>query len=293
MENFRTLIKLSRPLFLLFTLLTYSLGAGIAHYLGRPINVLVFIFGLLIVIALQLSSFFLLEYFRLSLVPLKASETFQRREQFRVLLLQVSAAILVLAVALLIVLLQERQLTPQMGVLLGIIFLLLFAYALPPLQLSESGYGELLMAFYLATLLPILAYLIQTDSYHRLLPMTTFPLTLLALAYLLIMDFPDYAGDQKNGRKTLLTRLTWQRAIPIHHLLILGAFLIFALEPALGLPWSLIWPTFMVIPFAGFQIVWLQRIANGGPTFWHFLTNLAAAVFGLAAYLLAFTLWIR
>jgi 1,4-dihydroxy-2-naphthoate octaprenyltransferase len=138
-----------------------------------------------------------------------------------------------------------------------------------------------------------LAFLLQYDQLHRLLSFTTFPLTLLALAYLLVGNFPTFATDQKLGRHTLLTRLTWQRAVPIHHFLVLTAFLLFAVAPFLEYPWGLVWPVFLALPFAAIQMIWLQRISNGGRTLWNFLTALASATFGLTAYLLALTFWIR
>jgi 1,4-dihydroxy-2-naphthoate octaprenyltransferase len=145
----------------------------------------------------------------------------------------------------------------------------------------------------LGTLFPALAFLIQFDEFHRLLTFATFPLTLLALAYLLVNDFPTFASDQKYGRNTLLTRLTWQRAIPIHHLLVLLSFLFFAITPLLGFPWGLVWPVFLALPFAVIQIAWLQNIARGGRALWKLLVPLATAVFGLTVYLLALTFWIR
>ncbi len=94
-----------------------------------------------------------------------------------------------------------------------------------PLRLSEAGYGELIQAVTLGTLFPALAFLMQFGTFHRLLTFSTFPVTLLALAYLLVNDFPSFAADQKFGRYSLLTRLTWQLAIPIHHMLVLVSFL--------------------------------------------------------------------
>jgi 1,4-dihydroxy-2-naphthoate octaprenyltransferase len=161
------------------------------------------------------------------------------------------------------------------------------------MRLAEIGYGELILAFDLGSLLPSFSFLLEFGQVHRLLSFVTFPLTLLALAYFLVIDFPSYGVDQRIGRHSLLTRLSWQRAIPIHHLLLLAAFLLFASAPLIGIPWGLVWPTLVVLPFAGFQIFWLQRISVGGPTFWTFLTTLALATFGLTTYLLAFTFWTR
>jgi len=233
------------------------------------------------------------EYFRLPLTPLAQGETPRQREHFRVALLQASYAALTLGGAVMVSLLATGILNVPAGILLGLVTVFLVAYALPPLRLSESGYGELLLAVVLGFLLPAFAFLLQFDGFHRLLTFAAFPLTLLAFAYLLACDFPAFATDLKLGRRTLLTRLAWQRAIPIHHFLVLAAFLLFAAAPFLGIPWGLVWPVFLALPFAVIQIVWLQRIALGGRTLWKFFTGLALATFGLTVYLLALTFWIR
>jgi 1,4-dihydroxy-2-naphthoate octaprenyltransferase len=293
MLNFRTFIKLARPLQLLLAALTYSLGAGISRYLGHPIHVASFGLGLLAILSIEAAAFWLVEYFQLPLTPLAKDETPRHREALRTGLFQSAAALLTVAGAIIVTLLLARLLPLLAGILMGLILVFFIAYAVPPMCLSEAGYGELAMAVALGTLFPALAFLLQYGEFHRLLTFTTFPLTLLALAYLLVNDFPTFATDLKFGRHTLLTRLTWQYAIPAHHLLILASFLFFATAPLLGFPWGLIWPVFLALPFAAFQIIWLQRIALGGRTLWKFLTALGVATFGLTAYLLAFTFWIR
>jgi 1,4-dihydroxy-2-naphthoate octaprenyltransferase len=290
---FKSLLNLSRPILLLLAALTYSLGAGIAHYLGKPVSIASFVLGGLAILALLGSASLFAEYFRLPLTPLKQGETPGQREHFRVTLLEVSYAGLSLSTIAILTLLLTNSLNLPADVLIVLAFLFLLAYSIPPLRFSETGYGELILAITLGTVFPALSFLIQYGQFHRLLSITTFPLTLLALSYLLIFNFPTFASDQKMGRHTLLTRLTWQRAIPIHHFLILAAFLLFAGAPFLGYPWSLVWPVFLALPFAIIQMIWLQRIANGGRTLWNFLTPLAAATFGLTTYLLALTYWIR
>jgi len=189
--------------------------------------------------------------------------------------------------------LMTHLLTLSTEILLLVVFLLLVAYAVPPLHLSGSGYGELVMALCLGTLIPVLAFLLQVNQIHRLLSFTTFPLTLLALAYLLVCNFPTFASDQKLGRHTLLTRLTWQRAVPIHQFLVLTAFLVFSAAPFLEYPWGMVWPVFLALPVAAIQMFWLQHIANGGRSLWNFMTALASATFSLTAYLLGLSFWIR
>lgn len=287
------LIKILHPIHLVLALLTYTLGAGISRYLGHSVNLTIFVLGLLGAILIYAASCWLAEQFRLPLTPLNQGETISHREQFRVMLLQASFAALTLAAAIVISLFVNGFLNIPTAILFALIALFLIAYALPPFRLSEKGYGELILAVYLGTLLPAVAFLLQFGKFHRLFTLATFPLTLLALAYLLVSDFPTFATDQKLGRYSLLIRLTWQRAIPIHNILVLAAFALFAAGPFAGFPWRLVWPVFVVLPFAVVQIVWLQRIALGGRTFWNFLTTLAAVTFGFTAYLLAFTFWLR
>ncbi|MCX6033943.1 MAG: hypothetical protein NTV38_03050 [Chloroflexi bacterium] len=290
---FKSLLKLSRPIHLLLAALTYTLGAGIAHYLGQPVRTASFGLGLLALLALLGAASLLTEYFRLPLIPLTQSETLRQRERFRMTILLVSYAALTISTVAVLTLMLTRSLNLSAAILLVLIFLIMVAYAIPPIRLSEVGYGELVLAVYLGTLVPALAFLLQYGQLHRLLSFTTFPLTLLALAYLLVCNFPTFATDQKLGRHTLLTRLTWQRTVPIHHFLVLSAFLLFAAAPFLEYPWGLVWPVFLALPFAAIQMIWLQSIANGGRTLWNFLTALASASFGLTAYLLTLTYWIR
>jgi 1,4-dihydroxy-2-naphthoate octaprenyltransferase len=289
----RILFRLSRPLLLIFATLTYVLGAGIARYLGHALSWVGLLLGLLTVLAVLASASLLVDAFRLPLTPLAEGETPRQRERFRILLLQVCYATLALAIASGLALLLTGGLSLLSGALLILAFLFLAAYAVPPLRLSETGYGELLLAFYLAILVPALAFLLQGDEFHRLIAFVGFPLFLLAIAYLLICDFPTFAADQKLRRRTLLVRLTWQRAIPLHHIFVLLAYLLFAMAPFVGIPWSLVWAAFLALPFALVEIVWLQRIAAGGQTLWNFLLPLAAGVFGLTAYLLTMSFWLR
>jgi len=293
MLNFRTFLKLARPIQLLLAALTYSLGAGISRYLGHPVHAAAFGLGLLAILSIEAAAFWLVEYFHLPLTPLSKDETPRNRGALRTGLFQSAAALLTVAGAIIVTLLLARLLPLLAGILLGLIVLFFVAYAVPPLRLSDAGYGEMAMSVALGTLFPALAFLLQYGEFQRLLTFVTFPLTLLALAYLLVNDFPNFATDLKLGHHSLLTRLTWQYAIPIHHVLVVVSFLYFASAPLLGFPGGVIWPVFLALPFAVIQIIWLQRIANGGRTLWRFLTALAVATFGLPVYLLAFTFWIR
>jgi 1,4-dihydroxy-2-naphthoate octaprenyltransferase len=290
---YRSLLKLSRPLHNLMAVLTYTLGGGIAHYLGSPFLLAPYWLGLLVVLGLQSAAFLFAEYFRLPLTPLLQGETYRSRERFRVVLLQVSYATITTSIIAILTMYSTNLLNLYAGIMIALAFLLLLAYAIPPMRLSETGYGELAQAILLGTILPGFGFLLQYGELHRFLAITTLPLTLLALGFLLVCNFPTFAADQKIGRQTMLTRLTWQKAIPIHHFLILTSYLLISAAPFLGIPWRLVWPSLLSLPFAIFQIYWLQRIANGGRTLWNFLLALASGTFGLTVYLMLFTFWLR
>jgi 1,4-dihydroxy-2-naphthoate octaprenyltransferase len=273
--------------------MTYGLGAGIAHYLGRPINVIGLCLGFLAVAAIQSAAFWLVEYFRLPYTPLDKHETTRNREALQSGLFQSVAALFTGSGAIILTLAVAKMLPVPAGIIMGLVFLLLIAYAVPPMRLSETGYGELVQAIIIGTLIPALAFFMQYPEFHRLLPFVTFPITLLALAYMLMNDFPTFSIDQKFGRLSMLIRLSWQRAIPFHHFLVLLSFFYFALMPLLGFPWGLVWPAFLALPFVLIEVIWLQRIAWGGRALWKYLVPFSAAVFGLTVYLLGFTFWIR
>jgi len=71
------------------------------------------------------------------------------------------------------------------------------------------------------------------------------------------------------------------------------AFVFFAISPALGISLSLIWPAFLTLPFALFQIFQVRGISLGAPANWPLLTATALAVFGLTTYFLTLTFWLR
>jgi len=272
---------------------TYTLGAGIAHYLGNSIKFGIFAIGLLAALALQGSVFLFAEYFRLPLAPLGPQESFRQREKLRSVLLLVGYAGLALSAIFILDLLLSRAINLPACAFYVLILFCLMAYAIPPFRLAVTGFGELVIAVFLGTFLPAFAFLLQTGYLHRLVFFTTFPFTLLALAFLLAWDFPTYATDQKTAHHTLLTRLTWQRAVPVHHSLILFSFLFLSCAPLLDIPWGLIWPVFLALPIAALQIYWLQQIANGGRPIWKFFVAIATATLGLSVYFLTLTFWIR
>ena len=286
------MLKLIRPLHLLLAALTYSLGASIADYLGSTFHAGPFWLGLLGVLLAQLAMSILPEIFRLDVEPLAEDETRVQRQILRNNLLYISLASLGSLGLIFYALFATKQLPPASFLFLGLSLAIILIYSIPPFRLVNRGFGELLLAIHLAYVFPSIAFILQSGGTHRFLAITI-PLTFLAFSYFLVMDFQSFAQDQKFRRITFLTRLGWERVVPLHHIFIIFAYVFFLAMPAFGLTLALIWSAFLTLPFAVYQIIQLRNIALGLPPNWTILHATALAVFGLTTYFLTFTFWIR
>jgi len=286
------LLKLLRPLHLILAALTYFFGTGLADYLGKPFLVDSFWLGLVGVLLAQGSMSLLAKIFRLDVEPLLENETRKDRQSLRNNLLYVSIAFLTVVAVMAFLLFIRSHLSLPAFIFLLVSLVLILSYSVPPFRLVNRGFGEFLLAAHLAYVIPSLAYILQAGETHRFLSLTV-PLTFLAFSYFIILNFPAYAGDRKLNRITFLTRLGWERVVPLHHIFVLFAYLLFLTSPAFGLSLSLVWPAFLTFPFALFQIYQLRNISLGFPPNWTLLNATALAVFGLTAYFLSLTFWLR
>ena len=285
-------MTLLRPLHLLFSALTYALGVAIADYLGVTISASAFWLGLGWALLAQISMNLLAEVF---VLPTNRS-TDSSAPSASTCATDCSSSPSACSASRQVAPTSSTSRdvsTPPRSILLALSLLIVLAYAVPPLKLVRRGFGELLLAAHLGYVFPSLGFVLQSGDFHRLLPILALPVTALALAYFLVLDFPAFADDLKYERLTLLTRLTWQRAVPLHHGLVIAAFALLAAAPLLGVSLALVWPAFLAVPFAILQILMLRNIALGAPPLWKPLTFLAATLFALTSYLLTFSFFLR
>lgn len=301
MQTLILIIRLSRPLFLLGAVLVYALGAGIARYLGVEIDWAIYLLGQTWVTLLQLSTHYLNEYFD---APADAANP--NRTPFsggsgvigpgklqRSTALVLAVGCLTVVASLTVLLIRQGTMPPTTLFVMVLIFLGAFFYSVPPVRLASTGYGELTTSILVANLLPALAFLLQTGELHRLLAMSTFPLTALHLAMMLAFELPDYINDLKFDKKTLMVRLGWQRGMTLHNALILSAYLLLALAVSFGLPLAIAWPSFLTLPIGLLQIWQMRRVADGAKPNWTTLTITPLILFAAMTYLLAFAFWVR
>jgi 1,4-dihydroxy-2-naphthoate octaprenyltransferase len=300
-RQIRLFIKLSRPLFLLGGALVYALGVGIARYLGAPIDWGLYFLGQAYVTTMQLSAQLLNEYF-----DSPADQENSNRTPFsggsgavgegklsQEFVMWAALTSLTILASLTVVMLNVISISPLLVTIVGLAFVGSFFYSAPPIRLSNSGYGELTTSILVANLVPIFAFVLQTGELHRLLVMSTFPLTALHLAMMIVFEFPDYLNDIKFDKYTLLVRVGWERGIVLHNLLILAAFFLLGLAAMFGLPLAIVLPAFIALPVGLLQIWQMRRIGGGGKPNWTTMTFTAVVLFGSVTYLLAFTFWTR
>ncbi len=301
METARYIIRVARPLFLLGGVLIYALGVGIADYLGVTIDWGLYFIGQIWVTFMQLSAHFFNEYYD---APADANNP--NRTPFsggsgevgedklpRSTVLMVAFACLAAVASLTVLVFRQTNLLPEIMLIMVLIFLGSFFYSVPPVRLVSSGYGELTTSIIVANLVPALAYVLQTGELHRLLAMSTFPLTALHMTMMLAFELPDYANDTKYEKKTLMVRIGWQRGMFLHNIFILMAYLLLGMAVTFGMPLSIAGPAFLTLPLGLLQIWQMRRIASGASPNWTTLTLLPLALFAGMAYLLTFAYWTR
>jgi len=303
LTTFLLFLRLSRPLFLLGGALNYFLGLGILRYLGFPLDWRVALAGQVWVTSLQLSTHYLNEYFdhpgdaaNRNRTPFTGGSGVlgPGAGQLRPRVALVAAFCTLTAAAL------AAFVLARLGVLNSLVLTIMalaasgaIFYSVPPVRLATSGYGELVTAILLANLVPAFAFVLQTGELHRLLALSTFPLTALTLASMLGLEFPDYASDLRFLKRTLLVRLGWRNAVLIHHLLIASGYVLFLSSLAAGLPAALALPPLLTLPLGLLQIWYLGRIAEGLKPNWTALTLNALALTVSSVYLLAYAFWTR
>ncbi len=287
------IFELSRPLHLLLTTLCYGLGLGVARYLGQDINLLTAFLGGMVILLLTAAARLAERYFSVSPEPFFENESEDQRNDFKRLTLYTTLLLFGAAALLVSFMLIEGLLNPTAALFFAGVSLMAVVFGVPPMRIIDRGFGEFGLALFMGAFTPAAAFSLQTGEIHRLLSLVTFPLFALALACLLAFDFPDFAVDLKRGRRTMLIRLTWQRAILVHNLLLAAAYLFFASALFMGLSFALVWPALLTLPLAVYQVFMLARISDGAKPVWPAFKINAAAIFGLTAYLLTITFWLR
>jgi 1,4-dihydroxy-2-naphthoate octaprenyltransferase len=274
---------------LLASVFCYLLGAGIARYLGEIIRFKEFWIGLIYILLLMGSGFFLQVYFdpkRLSNASM-SEDGLRKNSQNLLAGLSLMAAGSVLAY--LLFLSAGNNITSSL--FLALIFFVVLLYAVPPAKLAWRGYGDLVLILLAANIVTALAYTIQTGSMHGMIPMISLPLTAFLMAMVISTGLNGYLNAMISGEKNLVIMLGWKLAMDLHDWLILIGYALIGFAFFRGFSWNLIWPAFLSLPFFLFSIFEIHRIKEGIKPRWQLLTFSGFAGPGIMLYGLLFRLW--
>ena len=296
----RFFIKIAGLLNLLGGILLYALGVGIAKYLGTPIDWVMVSLGQIWITTYQIGTRYLTAFFHLQTKPRDPSKIVIDDQEDdphegvrRDLFLWAGFASFAATTSVTLILIQHNGFNKATLMVMGLMFLLSFIYAVPPFNLVKSGYGELILSITIANLIPAMGFMLQYGEIHRLVTLSTFPLTTLYLAMTLALQLPHFSHHFRVQSGTMLVRLGWEKGMYFHNLLILASFLVIGAAMIFGLPSAVALPAFFVFPLGLFQIWYMTRIARGSKPIWRALNLVAILTFGLTAYLIAFSFWIR
>lgn len=291
-REFRLFLRMTRPHFLVGGFMLYGLGAAVAHYLGRPIDMGLYLIGQVLVTSIQLMAHYLNEYYddpadrdNPNRTPFSGGsgalgpEGLPEKTALYAAIISIALSATTASAAIVN---SSFPFTAWILLILG--FLGSFFYSAPPLRLVSSGYGELAAAFTVGGLLPAFSFSLQAGELNRMLIMSTTPLVALAFAMLIALQLPDYASDLKHEKKTLMIRLGWSTAMRLHDFAILVAVASLSFAYASGLPVRVAVGALILLPLAAAQIWQMRRIRNGLPPRWRLLTTGAVGLFALLSY---------
>ncbi len=292
-------MRILRPLPLLTGMLFYALGMGAAHYLALPVDWSLGLLGWSVMLALQVGWMYLQAFFEWPNLgafqdddpPLAKRYSQDMTRRLGMGLLQIALVSLVVAAIGAFYLLRSTPHFGVIGLLLAIGFMIVVVGSIPPLRLGSTAYADLLVSFFTAGLIPALALAVQAGELHPLILFVSLPLMLLNICMYIALSLPEYAADLKHRRDTLVIRLTWQKAMGLHNLLILSAFVLVGLFAALRLPWSISWPMLLPLPLGLFAIWQMMRIAAGDKPRWNLLRVTSIGLVVIMAYLVGYALW--
>lgn len=285
--------RLGRPLFLVGGFALYGLGAAMAARAGAHLDWAKVVWGQIAITATQLMTHYANDYFDVEADRANRTPT-RWSGGSRVLVadalppwLALGAAISLLVAALgAVAVLRFARRAPPVGTMVLLATIpLAWAYSAPPLRLAARGLGELTTAVVVTLLTPLAGYTLQTGRLEASVITPLLPLACLQFAMLLAIEFPDAAGDEATGKRTLVVRLGAPAAARLYLAVVCAAY---AMLPLAG--WRVAIMAGATAPIAAYQIWRTARGDYRALDRWERFTFVAVAMLTAmaAAELLAF-----
>lgn len=297
-------VRLGRPHFLAGGFALYALGAAVAVAVAhRGLDLRAYAWGQAAITATQLMTHYANDYFDLSAdranataSPWSGGSRVLPNGELRPVVALVAAIVLgVTAFAFdVAITLRGGPVSRLVVVLLLTALALSWEYSAPPLRLHSRGLGAPTVAIVVTLLTPLVGYLLQSgDAPPALLPplVAAVPLVCAQMGMILVIDFPDAAGDGAVGKKTPVVRFGGRAAA---RLAIAAVCAPYAALPGLalaGLPMRAVVAILATLPVGAVLATCLARGDWERPAKWARLTWLGAVWFAVlvGSELAAFT----
>jgi len=231
-KNLFSVLTLGRIKFLIYSPILYGLGATIATFQGEKFYISYFILGQLTVWITHMMTHFYNEYYDLDTDILNENPspwtggsrilpkgTLSPQISMR---LAIFTTILSFGLSLFMPSLETR-------LICWVSLILSWGYSAPPLAFSRKGLGELITAIVLNILTPLLGFLLQNGSLYteraEIFFLVILPLAIIECVRMMVMNMPDRGCDSAAGKNTLIVKTGMNRAIQIHAIGMLVAYL--------------------------------------------------------------------
>ena len=203
------LLRLARAQFLIASLPIYVLGALWAILLGAHASLTPLLLGYLVILFAQLSISFSNDFFDVEVDKLGSPTLFSGGSRILVenpalrkpaMWIAVTLNIFSMVVGILLLIKYSFPIW-FMGFIMAV-NLVGWLYSAPPFKLAYRGVGELLTAFSLGFLVPVIGYLVARGYLNDKGLLFTIPLVLYALATILLVEIPDMEADRLGQKRT-------------------------------------------------------------------------------------------
>ena len=279
LRNLVDFIRLGRPLFLAGGFVFHALGVSIAVFQGFEINWAALVLGQVAITSIQLMTHYANDFYdlpadRLNLTPTRWSGGSRILAEGRLPpKAGLYGAVVFAGIALATTLILGLVVQPAPGTipLLLLLMFLAWEYSAPPLRLHSRGAGEMTVALIVPVLTPLVGYYLQAGRLDLLPLLASFPLACLQAAMILVINFPDAAGDQQVSKRTLVLRLGPAGAVRFYLGLLAIAYLTLPLLVWACLPPPVAFAILLMLPLALWQGWRMQRGAWNEPAAWNSL----------------------
>jgi 1,4-dihydroxy-2-naphthoate polyprenyltransferase len=285
--NWMDFVRLLRPHFLVGSVILFLIGTNYA-FGGMAIVTLGLVIAILSALLVQLAGQLSDEYFdRDGDVPSKRtlfaggsgviqSGSISARS---VLWMTMGTCAISLLLATAAAFTSDRWLLPPL-IALGLASGL--AYSATPVRLSSTWFGEGLVAFMIAFVLPLTGSYFANGTLDLRISVVSLPIFLITLQALIAVEFPDMEADRASGKRNLTYRLGIHRSKFVHVSILFLAYLTIILEVILGYLNTGALLLLVTAPFSIFTSWKIIRMKNYDFTTSKNTSNMAMTVNGIS-----------